>query len=37
MTPDSTLRRRCLLTPLALAGLFATPTLHAAPRSLRLG
>ena len=37
MTPDSTLRRRCLLTPLALAGLFATPTLHAVPRSLRLG
>lgn len=37
MTSDSILRRHCLLTPLALAGLFATPTLHAAPRSLRLG
>jgi len=37
MTPDSRLRRHCLLTPLALAGLFATPALHAAPRSLRLG
>lgn len=37
MTPDSRLRRHCLLTPLALAGLLATPALHAAPRSLRLG
>lgn len=37
MTLDSRLRRHCLLTPLALAGLLTTPTLPAAPRPLRLG